>query len=252
MPRSRRSARPPWLLARILPALLLAASILTVPNGAGAPVGRANYAVLPLEDGRDLLGNLSGPTLVDGSSGSIGFTVEDPLPTALQAPVLTFEVYAFNAFPGNATSTVAVAGAPVLTTSTSSGAVAVLNLSALVPGQVDHGSVGVATSSSTPSGTFAVRAELTFTSNGTGYLLQSRGWFTSEAWAAATELPNGSVTLNLSRLGVSGVLPETSIYVSSAGFDWALGILAAAGIVIVGAGAWVYFRRGPGSRSGAR
>ena len=237
---------------RVLFVLAVAAALLSSPAVRAAPVGPSGYVALPIEDGRELLGNLSGPTLVAGSSGSLSYSVENPLPTTLDAPVLTLDVYAFNAFPGNATSTVPVAGAPLLTTPGSSGPEAVVNLTPLAPGAVEHGSVGVSSASSTPSGTFAVRAALAFSSGGTGYLLESRGWFTSAAWAAATELPNGSVTLNLSRLGVSGVLPETAIYVSSSGFDWALGILAGVGIVVVGAGAWVYFRRAPGSRSGAR
>jgi hypothetical protein len=252
VPEPKRLARRRASVAGILTVLMVAAALLAPSPGSAAPVRPGGYEALPIEYGRELLGNLSGPSLVAGSSGSLTFTVEDPLSTVLEAPVLTLEVYAFNAFPGNSTSTVPVAGAPVLTTATSSGAAAIFNLSALAPGAVYHGDVGVSTSSSSPSGTFAVRAELSFNSGGTPYLLESRGWFTSAAWAAATELPNGSVTLNLTRLGVSGVLPETAVYVSSAGFDWALGILAGAGIVLVGAGAWVYFRRGARSRSGTR
>jgi hypothetical protein len=166
--------------------------------------------------------------------------------------VLTFQVYAFNAFPGNATSTVPVAGAPVLTNATSSGATVTVAVGGLAPGDKVTGSVGVSTSASTPSGAFAVRTQLEFTAGGLAYRLASRGWFTAAEWAAATELPNGSATLNLTALGVSGVLPETAVVVASSEFPWLLAGVAAGGVVFVGLGAWLYFRRESASRSGTR
>jgi hypothetical protein len=127
-----------------------------------------------------------------------------------------------------------------------------LTLGALSPGGSETGSVGVATSDNTPSGDFAVRTALSFRANGTQYLLESRGWFSTSEWAAATELPGGGTTLNLTVLGVSGVTAETAILVSSSSWDWALGIILGAALVLVGVGAFVYFRRGPKSSSGAR
>ena len=71
-------------------------------------------------------------------------------------------------------------------------------------------------------------------------------------WAAATELPNGSATLNLTVLGVSGVLPETAVVVAQSALPWLLAGVLGAAALLVGAGAWVYFRRGPASNSGMR
>jgi len=248
--------RRPAPLRGVVPSIALVACVtvaaLLAPTAAAAPRSLATYGPLPVLDGRQLLGNLSAPSLFAGSSGTVTFTVANPLAEPVVGAELELEVYAFNAFPGNATSTVPVAGAPILSAPSGSGAGVNLSVGTLAPGGIYRGSVGVETSGSTPSGTFAIRSSLAFTANATPYLLESRGWFTSAAWSAATELPNGSVTLNLSRLGVSGVLPETAVYVTSSGFDWALGALAAAGFVLVGAGAWVYFRRGPSSRSGTR
>ena len=242
---SARRTRGPFL-APVLAVLLV---VLVAPSAHATP-----YPPLPIALDRDFLGNLSGPTLAPGDSGNLRFTVSDPLVGPISSVVLTLEVYAFNAFPGNATSTVPVAGAPALTTESSSGAWANVSVGSLAPGATYSGSVGVVTASSTPAGAFAVRSALAFTlsSNGTAYRLESRGWFTAAVWSAATTLPNGSVTLNLSVLGVSGVTPETTIYVASSSWDWVLGAVVAAGLVLVGAGAYVYFRRGPGSRSGTR
>ncbi len=221
---------------------------LTLPASARA----AAAPPLPIGDGAILMGNLSSASLTPGESGAVSFTVVDPLSVAIADAVATFDVYAFNAFPGNATSTVAVSGAPLLSNDSASASEVSVSIGGLGPGARYAGSVGVATSDSTPSGAFAVRTALNFTANGTAYRLASRGWFTAAQWAAATELPNGSLTLNLSELGVSGVLPETSIVVASSPFPWILAGLAAAGVLLVGAGAWVYFRRESSSRSGTR
>jgi len=218
------------------------------------PAGATGYPPLPLEFGRQLIGNLSAPSLAPGASGDVGFSVTDPLSSSIDSVTITLQVYAFNGFPGNATSSVPVSGAPILATATASGPAVNVSLGSLPHGQVYRGSVNVLTSSSTPAGTFAVRTALTFTlaSNGTAYRLESRGWFTDALWAAATELPNGSATLNLSELGVSGVTPETAVLVTTSDWDWVLGGVLVAAVVLAGAAAWVYFRRGPGSTSGAR
>ena len=203
---------------------------------------------------RDFVGNLTGPTLAPGASGALTFSVSDPFPSPISSVLVTLDLYAFNGFPGNDSSAVPVAAAPVLTTPTSSGPYANLSLGTIASHGESEASVGVVTSASTPSGAFAVRVALAFssTANGSAYRLESRGWFSDATWKAATELPNGSATLNLSVLGVSGVLPETTVYVASSAFDWILAGVLAAAFVLVGAGAWVYFRRGPGSTSGTR
>ncbi len=211
----------------------------------------APYPPLPVGLDRQFVGNLTAPTLSPGSTGTLAFTVSDPLNQSIDAVALELGVYAFNGFPGNATSFVPVAGAPVLVTPATSGSSANVTVGSLGPGATYRGSVTVATSSSTPSGTFAVRVALAFRTGSTDYYLASRGWFNATVWDRATELPNGSATLNLSVLGVSGVLPETAVLVATNDFDWILGGLLAATFVLVGAAAWVYFRRG-GSSSGAR
>jgi hypothetical protein len=234
----------------LAPAAAALAGLLLIGLPAGASA--AGYPTLPLADDRGFLGNLSAPTLSPGSSGTVAFTVGNPLSHSVTGAELTLQVYAFNGFPGNATAFVPVAGAPVLSNATSSGVSVGVAVGTMTPGEVVRGAVSVATSATTPSGAFALRSQLTFSANGTGYLLESRGWFNASVWAAATELPNGSATLNLTVLGVSGVLPETAIVVAESSFPWILGAVLAGAAVLTGAGAWVYFRRGAASSSGAR
>ena len=246
--REAGSAKPHDARTVLVVAVALAALTAVVPPTEGSPL----YP-LPLAFDSTLLSNLSAPDLAPGSSGTLSFQVADPLSFAPMTSVtLTLEVYAFNAFPGNATSTVSSAAPPVLVTPTRSGTAVNLSLESLGAGAHEDGSVGVATAAGTPAGIFAVRTALSFVANGEDYRLESRGWFSASLWAAATELPNGSATVNLTVLGVSGITAETAIQVSSSNWDWALGLMLGASVVLVGAGAWVYFRREAKSSSGAR
>lgn len=221
------------------------------PDPAAATSPSGGYPPLNTSLDRDFVGNLTAPSLAPGTTGSLEYTVSDPMAASLSSVQLSFGVYAFNGFPGNATSFIPVAGAPVLTTPTTSGPTANVTVGTLGPGAPFRGLIGVVTSSSTPSGTYAVRVALEFEENGTAYRLASRGWFNASLWDRATQLPNGSATLNLSILGVSGVLPETAVLVSSSTYEWVLAGVLAAAVVLIAAGAYVYFRRG-GSSGGTR
>jgi hypothetical protein len=220
---------------------------------ANVPLARgAGYPTVPIGLDRGFVSNLTGAEVAPGGGGTISFAVGNPLAGGpIGSTVLTLQVYAFNAFPGNATSTVDVAAAPVLVTPTTSGPSVNVSLGNLSTGARVVGSVGVQSSATTPSGTFAVRVALRFVAGGQDYLFESRGWFTTDAWAAATQGPNGSVDLNVSALGVSGVVPETSVLVSSSNLSVAIYAVLAAGLVLVGLAAWLYFRP-PNSSSGVR
>jgi hypothetical protein len=226
----------------------LALLLLSVPAGAVA----TGYPPLPLADDRGFLGNVSAPTVAPGGSGTIGLAVGNPLSASITSAILTLQVYALNAFPGTGSSNVTVATAPVLTNTSASGLSVELIVGTLASGATYHGTVGFTTSASTPAGAFAIRFALQFVENATTYRLESRGWFSLAQWNAATQLRDGNTTLNLSVLGVSGVLPETTITISGSQFDWVLGGVLVAAFVLVGIGAWFYYRNRPGSSSGIR
>ncbi|MCI4348315.1 MAG: hypothetical protein L3J97_06850, partial [Thermoplasmata archaeon] len=80
----------------------------------------------------------------------------------------------------------------------------------------------------------------------------SRGYFSAAAWAAATVLSNGTPTINASQLGVSGVVPETSILVSGSSTPVALYAVLGVGLGLAGLGAYWWTRSETKSRSGAR
>lgn len=234
--------------------LLIAAVVLCGVLGAAGPARAATVPTLPIDLDSHFVGNLTAPGLVAGASGSIGLTLTNPLPASITSVHLSLEVYAFNAFPGNATST--LAAPPVLTTATTSSSWANFTVGSMPSGLRTLLSVGVVTASATPVGAYSVRSALSFTAaNGTSYRLASRGWFTQALWEQATEEPNGSAVLDnqsLHILNTSGVLPETSIQVTSSALQVALYVILGVVFVLAGIGAYLYFRRSGRSSGGAR
>jgi hypothetical protein len=258
VPRAHRRSFLRPLLATGAVTLLVAISLSPGAQGALAPLPASTvipgtYGTIPLALDRQFLGNLSVPSVAPGGSTEIRFSLADPAKISgpLVDVVLTFQVYAFNGYPGDASALLPVANAPVLSNASASGSVVTVSTASLATGHPLLGSVGVSTSSDTPAGTFAIRTSVAFEVSGTHYLLESRGWFSATLWASATEEPNGTATLNLTRLGVSGVTPETAVLVATSDWAWALAALLVGAFVLLAAGAWFYYsRRGPGSSSG--
>ncbi len=122
----------------------------------------------------------------------------------------------------------------------------------LAPGASANFSVGVAVPSGAADGIYAVRIALQFAAAGQNFLLESRGFFSATQWAQATQSANGTPTLNATRLGVSGVIAETSVLVQNPAVAWALYAVLGVGLALVALGAYFWSRSGPGTRSGAR
>jgi hypothetical protein len=243
-----RSDRGRRLAPLVIVAILLVSAL--------SPPARAGYPTVPLQSDGRFITNLSAPVLAPGQSGSISFDLADPIGFDLVDAVVSLAVYAFNAYPGNATGTVpsdavALAGAGPACCANATDLAYTSSPATVVPGAPVPLTIPVWTSGSAPSGDYAIRLELTFTGNGTSYRLASRGEFTEAQWAAATSGPSGTSTLNLSTLGVSGVVPETAVLVRSNPFPVALDVILAAALVLAGAGGYYAFRRPRKSRSGA-
>lgn len=243
--------RPGGRAGRAVVAIALAAALFALALDPAPVVGDA--PVLPIGDDGAFLSALSAPVLAPGGSGTVGFRLADPLPAAMTGVTLRFALYAFAPAPGGSSGTLP-AGAVLLPTGGGNESSIAFEYDTVLPGAAPiAGGFPVDASPGAPQGAYAVRSSLTFTANGTAYLLESRGFFSDTAWSAAT-LPGGNgttSTLNLTRLGVSGIVPETAIGVRSDPFLLPIVGLVAAGIVLAGVGAYLYYRRGPGSSSGA-
>jgi hypothetical protein len=235
----------------------LLAVVALVVLSAAVPSAHGSPAPLPPSTWGGFLTGLEFPALAPGASGPVGFSVGDPLGVAMTSVVLTFGVYEFNAYPGNATGPVPPNGAPVFSGdgagSSSSITITVGTLSRGAspyssPGAVD---LFVAAPAGAPQGTYAVRTSLTFEANGTSYVLESRGFFSAAAWANATAPPDHVSTLNATRLGVSGIVPESAVLVRSNPYPVALAGVLGGAVVLAAVGGYWAVRRRPGSRSGA-
>lgn len=237
-----------WLLA--VGALLLFVGTLPSPASGAYP-----KVAVALDS--QFLTNLSAPVLAPGQSGSIDYRLANPLNRALTNATLSFEVYAFNAYPGqamgfpdNSTGLPAGTATPVLSLGGQQGASLRVSVAVLAPGASVSFPLGVSAGGALADGTYAVRTSLSFVSAGAGYLLESRGFISATQWANATAGGNG--TLNVSRLPVSGVLPETAVLVRMQDLAFPLYVVLGAAFVLAVAGAYFAWRGGPGSKSGAR
>lgn len=218
---------------------------------APVPSARATYPTLPAIDGSRAVSNISSPVVAPGDGGSILLDVADPLSVPIAGAVLSAEVYEFNAYPGNATGppgpgSLSLGGGPTFAWEEN------VTVGSLAPGASTPVSIAFTTSGSAPQGTYAVRTALSFLANGTEYLFESRGWFSTSVWNNATTLPGGASTLNLTRLGVSGVVPETGVLVRSNPIAPWLYALVVGALILAAVGGYYATRDGPGSSSGAR
>ena len=250
MGKTRQVRGPNFLVGSGL-AVLVALSLLFATASVALA---ASYPVLPPESYTQFLTGLAVGPLGPGNSGTLTFDVYDPLEVSINATVVKLAFYAFNPYPGNAPgslpATNAVAFAPVaggpLHENTS------FDLGSIAPGESVPESVSVQAPVAAPAGSYAIRTSVQFMVGPTPYLLESRGFFSDAQWTNATESPNGNATLNVSRLGVSGVTPETAVLVQSSSASFFIWGLLAVSLVLAGLAAFYVFRRGRRSKSGAR
>lgn len=238
-----RRARWTWTSLPVLAVSIVLLSLLV------AGPANARYPVLPDSEWSGVLGGLVGPTLNPGSSGAVSFQVGDPLPSPLTSPYVSLQVYSFNPTDGGAPQAPSAGVAPTLAAGTLG---TNLSLPTLASGATWAGSVSVSVPAAAPTGDYAVRFSVNFSVGNLSYLFESRGYFSAAAWAAATVLSNGTPTINASQLGVSGVVPETSILVSGSSTPLALYAVLGVGIGLAGFGAYWWTRSELKSKSGAR
>jgi hypothetical protein len=234
-------------LALVLGLLILASTLPVDRASAGPPT-------LPVQTGRLFLTDLNVAATAPGTTVGLGYELSNPLAAALTNVSLEFAFYSFNPYPGTGATSLPTSS-PTLTSAASAGPNLTLPVGTLAGHASDWTqSIEIVIPSGAPLGTYAVRDSITFDLNGSKYLLASIGNFPASTWQSANVLANGSPTVNLTRLGVSGILPETALLVNDpAPIDLALYAVLGAGFALAIAGAYVALRRrGPGSRSGTR
>jgi hypothetical protein len=94
----------------------------------------------------------------------------------------------------------------------------------------------IKTNEETKQGTYFVRFQLTFTYNETEYIMKSRGHFTDEEWDnATTDTTNDDPgNINITKLGVNGIIPDTTFGVKKPWPIWPLYVLGALSVMFAG------------------
>ena len=233
------------------PLVWVALILLVVPLSTSAPAA-ASFPSLPPAEYIGFLSNLTVPVGVPGGSVPLTGTLHNPLTGPLVLVNLTFQFYAFNGFPGNDTSSIPSSDAPTFAAPTGPGPVDWVDQPSFASGASQPIALTINIPAGASTGDYVIRCGLQFAFNNSTYLLESRGYFTYSEWTNATVAPGGGSTLNVSRLGVSGVLPETALSVQDSPIPWVLYGLLGGAIVLAVVGGYYAARRGPGSRSGAR
>ena len=103
----------------------------------------------------------------------------------------------------------------------------------LVLGQMASGAgmnilMTIETKTDTPEGTYFVRTMMDFEYQGQSYVMRSRGHFTNAQWEAATDEINLNQSvggINITYLGVDGILVDTSFSVKKPMPMWPLAVL---------------------------
>lgn len=216
------------------------------------PPVRASVPQLPPGVYTKVLSGLAVPVANPGSSVTMSATLTDPLNATITSLNLTFELYAFNAYPGNSTAPLPSPDAPVFSTPSGQRIAISFEVASLSPGATNLVRAALSVGAAVAPGDYAIRTHLTFTQNLTSYFLESRGYFSYDQWTNATAGPNGTSTLNLTRLGVSGVIPETALSVQSNPYPIVLGVLLGGAVVLAAVGGYYAVARRSKSRSGAR
>ncbi|HZY92299.1 MAG TPA: hypothetical protein VFG07_05960 [Thermoplasmata archaeon] len=244
-------ARPPRRARRatvVLGCVLVALS-LSYPG----PTAQAVFPPLPEGEFIAFVTNLTLPVVAPGGSAILTGFLANPTAAPISSVNLTLQFYAFNGYPGNDTGAIPSAGAPAFVLSRGSSEVDWFDLPVLEPSASVPLSAPVSVPASALPGAYAIRTGLEFAENNTTFLLESRGYFNYSTWTSATTGQGGGPTINLTRLGVSGVLPETALSVqANSTLPYVLDGLLGGAVVLAAVGGYYAARRGPKSRSGAR
>lgn len=200
--------------------VLLTASVFLIEK---APVVNAEDYTAPGKVNK-LFGNFTTPVIKPGESGILNFTIRNYYSTPLYKISLVAEIYFYATIETGKKLSEGFSNPPWFRTSGKQRieqSWEVWNVYAGQPYNQYYFSVGISTSRDTPEGTYFVRFFLTFYDpNGNIHIFKSRGCFTTEEWREATtnvseydRKYHGGV--NISKLGVDGILPDTSFTVSS-------------------------------------
>ncbi len=177
--------------------------------------------------------DISSDTIRPGEHGTLTYVLHNPYPQSMTDVRLRVEIYSYSTLDVNKPIQ-EVSSPPRFVSSRNTYNSFIHPL--LEPGQEITIRHRMETSRSTPKGVYFLRFEILFDYEGSEQLMRSKGFFTRDEWYHAERLPGEadrpyySGSLNITYLGVNGIVPDTSFTVKTPIPRWpqyALGGLSA-------------------------
>ena len=165
------------------------------------------------------------PQIVPGASGSYGFSVRNRYNGTIEDASLTIEIYKWATLE-DAKDVGKISDPPRISGGSRQSYTA--PPFSLGPNQTASFKISIDTGKQTPQGTYFVKQMINFTYNGSSLIMKSRGYFSNREWDNATTDVNGSRAvggINLTMLGVDGILPDSSFSVKEPIPLWPLALL---------------------------
>jgi hypothetical protein len=164
-------------------------------------------------------------TIEPGKDGKLNFTLTDRYNDPMKNITLTIEVYKWATIE-EANNITNIHHPPTIKEGQA-------QKYELVMGQLSAGvgnniQMTLQTSTDTPEGTYFVRTMMVFSYKNVNYTMKSRGYFSNVQWEAATDQVNLNQSvggINITYLGVSGILVDTSFSVKKPMPMWPLALL---------------------------
>ena len=170
--------------------------------------------------------NFSTPQMVPGDTGSLKFSLANRYDQDLTGVKVTVEIYLYANIHESKNLT-RVDKVPRFVSSNEY--ITYQEWNRIIPGNANKTSTEfkIKSRESTEQGTYFVRFTLDFSYNGSTYIMKSRGHFTDEQWDdATTNTTNDDPgNINITRLGVDGIIPDTTFGVKKPWPIWPLYVL---------------------------
>jgi len=164
-------------------------------------------------------------TINPGTNGKLNFTIMDRYQNSMYNVNLTVEVYKWATIE-EAKNISKVHHPPVIKEGQDQ--TYLYKVGTMGPGIGINIQMTLETRSDTPEGTYFVRTMMTFEYGNGSYVMKSRGYFTNAQWESATDQLNLNQSvggINITSLGVDGILVDTSFSVKKPMPMWPLALL---------------------------
>jgi hypothetical protein len=173
------------------------------------------------------------PQIKPGEEGKLEFNITNPCPLVMENVSLAAEIY-YRVTEGKSCGIDKVENPPKFENSTKT----IIHWNKILSNETNVTTLLIISTKDTDQGTYFIRFQLEFNYHDTPYKMKSRGYFTDEEWENATSNASGYPGgVNLSMLGVDGIIPETSFSVKEEkdvpSFEFVFLIIAIASIIFL-------------------